>query len=317
VRSAPFSVHAGVESMKSPFPTKAVLHEVVLRDGIQNEKNIVSTEEKLRLIEQLATSGVRRIEVSSFVNPKLVPQMADAEELWKRIDRKKSVLYSALILSERGLERAMACGVPHVGIFVSASETHSRKNSNKSISEALKEAFTLIRRARSSGIKVRAGVMNAFGCAYEGKIATKKVLKIISQFLEAEAEEICLADTSGMGNPRQMKWMIGRVRKLTGKKTISLHLHNTRGQGMANLWAALEEGVAIFDTSLGGLGGCPFIAGARGNIATEDTVSMLHDAGVWTGVDLEKLIDVSRGFEKHMGLTFPAAVSHLTGAYCR
>jgi len=317
VRSALFSVHAGVESMKSPFPAKAVLHEVVLRDGIQNEKTIVSTDEKLRLIEQLANSGVRRIEVSSFVNPKLVPQMADAEELWKRIDRKKSVLYSALILSERGLERAMACEVPHVGIFVSASETHSRKNSNKSIPEALKEALTLIRRAHSSGIKVRAGVMNTFGCAYEGKVSTPGVLKLVGQFLEEDPEEICLADTSGMGNPRQMKEMVRTVRKLSVNKAISLHLHNTRGQGMANLWAALEEGVAIFDTSLGGLGGCPFIAGARGNIATEDTVSMLHDAGVRTGIDLSKLIDVSRSFEKHMGLIFPAAVSHLTGAYCR
>ena len=303
--------------MKNTLPAKAVLHEVVLRDGIQNEKNIVSTDEKLRLIEQLTASGVRRIEVSSFVNQKLVPQMADAEEFWKRIDRKKGVLYSALILSERGLERAMACGVPHVGIFVSASETHSRKNSNKSITEALNESLTLIRRARSSGIMVRAGVMNAFGCAYEGKVSESGVLKLVGQFLEADPEEICLADTSGMGNPRQVKEMIRRARELTGKKAISLHLHNTRGQGMANLWAALEEGVMIFDTSLGGLGGCPFIAGARGNIATEDTVSMLHDAGVETGIDLEKLVEASRGFEKQMGITFPAAVSHLTGAYCR
>ncbi len=303
--------------MKSPLPDKAVLHEVVLRDGIQNEKNIVSTEEKLRLIDRLVASGMRRIEVSSFVNPKLVPQMADAEELWKRIDRKKGVVYSALILSERGLDRATACEVPHVGIFVSASETHSRKNSNKSIAEALKEVLTLIRKASSSGIKVRTGVMNAFGCAYEGKILPRQVLKLVGSLFDEGPEEICLADTSGLGNPRQMKDMISRVRELTGKTSISLHLHNTRGQGMANLWAALEEGVTIFDTSLGGLGGCPFIAGARGNIATEDTVSMLHDAGVRTGIDLKKLIEVSRGFEKHMGLTFPAAVSHLTGAFCR
>jgi hydroxymethylglutaryl-CoA lyase len=303
--------------MKNTLPAKAILHEVVLRDGIQNEKNIVSTDEKLRLIEQLTASGVRRIEVSSFVNPKLVPQMADAEQFWKRIDRTKGVLYSALILSERGLERAMACGVPHVGIFVSASETHSRKNSNKSIAEALNESLTLIRRARSSGIKVRAGVMNAFGCAYEGKVSASGVLELVGKFLGADPEEICLADTSGMGNPRQVKEMIRHARKLTGEKAISLHLHNTRGQGMANLWAALEEGVMIFDTSLGGLGGCPFITGARGNIATEDTVSMLHDAGVETGIDLEKLVEASRGFEKQMGITFPAAVSHLTGAYCR
>lgn len=300
--------------MRSTLPAKAVLHEVVLRDGIQNEKNIVSTDEKLRLIGRLAASGVGRIEVSSFVNPKLVPQMADAEELWKRIDRRKGVLYSALILSERGLERAMACGVPHVGIFVSASETHSRKNSNKSVAEALNEALALIRRARSSGMEVRAGVMNAFGCAYEGKVAASGVLKLVRRLLKADPDEICLADTSGMGNPRQVKEMILHVRKHTGGKPVSLHLHNTRGQGLANLWAAVEAGVTVFDTSLGGLGGCPFIVGARGNIATEDTVSMLHDAGVRTGIDLEKLIEVSRGFERQTGFTFPSAVSRLTSA---
>lgn len=302
--------------MRDPLPAKVVIHEVVLRDGIQNEKKLVSTEEKIRLIDRLTASGLRRIEVSSFVNPGLVPQMADAEEFWRRIDRRKDVLYSALVLSGRGLERAVACGVPHVGIFVSASETHSRKNSNRPVEEALKEALVLIRKAHASGIKVRAGVMNAFGCAYEGRVPVRQVLKLVEQFLEADPEEICLADTSGLGNPRQMKEVISQVRVLAGGKMISLHLHNTKGQGMANLWAALEEGVTTFDTSLGGLGGCPFIVGARGNIATEDTVSMLHDAGVETGIDLQQLIDVSLSFEKYMGQVFPAAVSHLTGA-CR
>jgi hydroxymethylglutaryl-CoA lyase len=204
--------------------------------------------------------------------------------------------------------------VPHVGIFVSASETHSRKNSNRSVEEALNEALILIRKARVSGTGVRAGVMNAFGCAYEGRISAQQVLRLVEHFLEADPEEICLADSSGLGNPRQMKEIISQVKLLAGRKVISLHLHNTRGQGMANLWAALEEGITIFDTSMGGLGGCPFIVGARGNIATEDTVSMLHDAGVETGIDLEKLINVSLGFEKHMGQVFPAAVSHLKGA---
>jgi len=300
--------------MNMNLPRTVSLHEVVLRDGIQNEKYIVSTEEKLRVVGQLIEAGVRRIEISSFVNPKLVPQMADAEELWGRIDHRQDVLYSALVLSERGLDRALACRVPHVGIFVSASETHSRKNSNRSVEEALKESLMLIRKARLSGAEVRAGVMNAFGCAYEGRVPVRQVLKLVEQFLEADPEEICLADSSGLGNPRQMKEIISQVRGLTGGRVISLHLHNTRGQGMANLWAALEEGITIFDTSMGGLGGCPFIVGARGNIATEDTVSMLHDAGVNTGIDLGKLIDVSLGFEKYMGQVFPAAVSHLGGA---
>ncbi len=303
--------------MKGPLPVKIVLHEVVLRDGIQNEKKLVSTEAKLRLIDRLTAAGVRRIEVSSFVNPALVPQMADAELLWKRLQRRKGVLYSALVLSERGLERALACGVPHVGIFVSASETHSRKNSNRSVEEALREAIGLIRTARDSGIGVRAGVMNAFGCAYEGKVSLRRVLKMVGRLLEAGPAEICLADTSGLGNPRQMREVIASVRALTGRKALSLHLHNTRGQGLANLWVALEEGVNLFDTSLGGLGGCPFIVGARGNIATEDAVSLLHDAGLRTGIDLEGLIAVSLDFEKHMGQVFPSAVSHLADVCSR
>ena len=303
--------------MKNALPDSVTLHEVVLRDGIQNEGKIVSTAEKLRLTDRLVEAGLRRLELSSFVNPKLVPQMADAEELWKGVRRREGVEYSALVLSERGLERAAACGVPHVGIFVSASETHSRKNSHKPVAEALEEALGLIGAARGAGMTVRAGVMNAFGCAYEGNVPPERVLNLVSVFLGAGPDEICLADTSGLANPRQVKDVIGRLRTLTGALPVSLHLHNTRGQGLANLWAAVEAGVTIFDTSLGGLGGCPFIAGARGNIATEDTASMLGDAGIGTGIDLKKLVDASLSFEKYMGQTFPAAVSHLAGAYRR
>ncbi|MBE9573294.1 MAG: hydroxymethylglutaryl-CoA lyase [Proteobacteria bacterium] len=297
--------------MRKDLPQKVELHEVVMRDGIQNEKKIVPTAEKVKLVNRLAACGLKRIEVSSFVNPRLVPQMADAEELWGQIKRKEGVVYSALILSERGLDQAVRCDVPHVGIFVSASETHSMKNSNKSIAEAAKEAVRLIDRARSSGMEVRAGVMNAFGCAYEGKVPVEKVTGLVGDLMKAEPDEICLADTSGMANPWQMRDVLSLVKEVAGDKAISLHLHNTRGMGLANVWAALQEGITIFDTSLGGVGGCPFIPGAKGNIATEDTVYMLEDMGIETGIDLNRLIEVSLNFEKFFGQIFPSMVSHL------
>lgn len=300
--------------MRKKLPRRVSLHEVALRDGIQNEKTIVSTQDKIELIDRIADCGLRQIEVSSFVNPRLVPQMADAEELWSRIKRRDGVRYSALILSEKGLDRAIQCRVPHVGIFVSASETHSRKNSHKTISEALDEAFRLILKARSAGMEVRAGVMNSFGCVYEGRIPVEKVTALVNRYLEAGPDEICLADSSGLGNPSQIKDVLQSVKTVTKDLPLALHLHNTRGSGLANLFSALEEGVTSFDTSLGGLGGCPFIAGARGNIATEDTVSMLHEMGIETGIDLDALIRASLDFEKIMGQTFPAMVSHLCEA---
>ena len=297
--------------MKQTLPKKVTIHEVVLRDGIQNEKKLIPTEEKLSLIRELAACGVRRIEVSSFVNRSLVPQMADAEELWERIERKRSVLYSALILSSGGLERAIRCRVPHVGIFVSASETHSLKNSNKSVSEALKDAVRLIGMAQDAGMKVRAGVMNAFGCAYEGHVPVTRVLKLVRAFMKKGPEEICLADSSGLANPVQMEKVLARIRHETADQDLSLHLHNTRGQGLANVYAALAQGVSIFDTSMGGMGGCPFITGARGNIATEDTIGMLHGMGLKTGIDLDRLIGASLRFEGVMVQKFPAALTHL------
>jgi hydroxymethylglutaryl-CoA lyase len=298
--------------MQHNLPQKITIHEVVLRDGIQNEKKLVSTEQKVKLINDLIACGIRRIEVSSFVNPRLVPQMTDAEKLWGMIGRRKGVVYAALVLSENGLERAVRCGVPHVGIYVSASETHSRKNSNMSVAGAMREARLLIDTARGAGMEVRAGVMNAFGCAYEGKVPAGKVIKLVKDFIKKEPDEICLADTSGMANPGQVKILVKRVQDIVGTVPISLHLHNTRGLGLANVWAALNEGVSIFDSSLGGLGGCPFIVGARGNIATEDTVNMLHETGVKTGIEIDMLIEASQRFEHYMGQTFPAMVSHLT-----
>jgi hydroxymethylglutaryl-CoA lyase len=300
--------------MKNDLPHEVIIHETVLRDGIQNEETIVSTEKKLQLIDRLVDCGIKRIEVSSFVNPRLVPQMADAEELWSRIGRKEGIIYSALVLGKKSLDRAIGCGVPHVGIFVSASETHSLKNSNRTVSAATEEAIDLMQIAKASGMEIRAGVMNAFGCAYEGEVSVDKVMDLVRDFMEADPDEICLADTSGMANPLQMHTMLIRLKEITDEKPISLHLHNTRGLGLANVWEALKQGVTIFDTSLGGLGGCPFIPGARGNIATEDTVHMLHELGIETGIDIHRLIETSLTLEEFMGKEFPAMVSHLSGS---
>jgi len=301
--------------MQSSLPRKIEIHEVVLRDGIQNENKLVSTDQKIKLINALTDCGVRRIEVSSFVNPRLVPQMADAERLWSMVRKRKGVVYAALVLNEKGLERAIRCGVRQVGIYVSASETHSRKNSNASTTEAMREARLLIERARGAGMEVRAGVMNAFGCAYEGNISQARVIKLVKDFLKKEPDEICLADTSGMANPAQVGKLVKRVQEVAEKVPVSLHLHNTRGLGLANVWSAINGGVSIFDTSLGGLGGCPFIIGARGNIATEDTVNMLHETGIETGISLDMLIEASLRFERYMGQKFPAMVSHLTRSH--
>jgi hydroxymethylglutaryl-CoA lyase len=303
--------------MKKSFPGRVEIQEVVLRDGIQNERKIVPTQAKIDLIERLISCGVRRIEVSSFVNPRLVPQMADAEDLWSGIARHEETLFSALILSRGGLERAARCGVRRVGIFVSASETHSMRNSRRTVRDALAEAVQLIAEAKADGISVRAGVMNAFGCAYEGLVPEEKVAEICRALCGAGPDELCLADTSGLADPRRIRAMIPRIRKIKKRQgagtdpELSLHLHNTRDRGLANLFAAIEEGVVLFDTSLGGLGGCPFIEGARGNIATEDTVSMLHDMGIATGIDLDRMIQVSLDFEALLGKPFPAMVPHL------
>ncbi len=299
--------------MPEKLPRNVRLHEVALRDGIQNETFLVPTNVKIKLIDRLADCGMKRIEVSSFVNPTLVPQMADADELWQHIRRRDGVLYSALILSEKGLDRAIQCRVPHVGIFVSTSETHSLKNSNRTVRQAAEEALRLIAKAKSAGMEVRVGVMNAFGCAYEGPVPVERVTELVEGFLPFHPDEICLADSSGLGNPLLIKKVLQLVQSMSEGIPLALHLHNTRGQGLANLFSALEEGIACFDTSLGGLGGCPFIAGAKGNIATEDTVSLLHSMGIETGIDLDALIETSLEFERVMGQTFPAMVSHLSG----
>ena len=282
-----------VSDISRTEPSQTVLlQEVGLRDGLQNEPVALAPEIRARLVERLADAGLSRIQIGSFVNPLRVPQMAGTEDLWRELKKKKGVRHSVLVLNQRGMDSALAENVPHIEIYVSASETHSQRNSGMSTAKALRLAGRMIGQALESGRGVTAGVMCAFGCFYEGTVELGRVLDIIRQFVSVGAVDIGLADTPGLAEPSAVKIVVEAVGYIVSSDRLTLHLHDTRGYGMANLRAALKLGVRQFDTSLGGLGGCPFIPGAKGNISTEQTVDTLESLGYWTGVDRKKLDDI-------------------------
>jgi hydroxymethylglutaryl-CoA lyase len=266
-----------------------MLQEVGPRDGLQNEAVILSPAVRADLIERLVDAGLGRIQIGSFVNPKRVPQMAGTDKVWKLLRKKEGVRYSVLVLNQRGVEQAIAQDVPYVEVFVSASETHSLKNSGVGVAEALETAVRMIDLAQRSEIGVTAGVMCAFGCFYEGPVPIERVVEIVSALEASSPAEIGLADTTGMARPDDIKGVIESVGSMVGVDRLAIHLHDTRGLGIANLLAALEMGVRRFDTSVGGLGGCPFVPGAVGNISTEQTVEILESMGFRTEVDVEKV----------------------------
>jgi hydroxymethylglutaryl-CoA lyase len=266
-----------------------LLQEVGPRDGLQNETVILSPEVRADLVERLVDSGLGRIQIGSFVSPKRVPQMAGTDKVWKLLRKKEGVRYSVLVLNQRGVEQAIAQHVPYLEVFVSASETHSLKNSGVGVAEALETSARMIDLAQRSEIGVTAGVMCAFGCFYEGAVPVERVVEIVSALEASCPAEIGLADTTGMARPDDIKRVIESVGSMVGVDRLAIHLHDTRGLGIANLLAAMEMGVRRFDTSVGGLGGCPFIPGAVGNISTEQTVQILESKGFYTGVDAEKV----------------------------
>jgi hydroxymethylglutaryl-CoA lyase len=274
---------------KGPDINTVLLQEVGPRDGLQNEAVILSPEVRADLIERLVDAGLGRIQIGSFVNPKLVPQMAGTDEVWKLLRKTKGVRYSVLVLNERGVEQAISQHVPYVEVFVSASETHSLKNSGVGVAEALETGARMIDLAQRNEIGVTAGVMCAFGCFYEGAVPVERVLEIVSALEASSPAEIGLADTTGMARPDDIKRVIETVGSMVSVDRLLLHLHDTRGLGIANLLAALDMGVRRFDSSVGGLGGCPFIPGAVGNISTEQSVEKLESMGFRTGVDAEKI----------------------------
>ena len=277
-----------------------LLQEVGPRDGLQNEAFILPPEVRADLIERLVAAGLPRIQIGSFVNPRRVPQMAGTDKVWKLLGKKEGVRHSVLVLNRRGVEQAIEQQVPHVEVYVSASETHSLKNSGTSVAEALIAAGQMIRSALNDGIGVTAGVMCAFGCFYEGAVPVERVVEIVSA-LEANAPaEIGLADTTGMAQPNAIRTVIESVGPIVGVDRLAIHLHDTRGLGMENLLAALEMGVRRFDTSVGGLGGCPFVPGSVGNIATEQTVEILESMGFRTGVNAEKVHRIKEIIESRL-----------------
>ncbi len=293
------------------LPDRVNLIEVGTRDGFQAESKPIPTDLKVETIEALAQAGVRHIQVTSFVHPKWVPQMADAEEVCRRIPALPEVRYRALALNRKGVERAHAAGITRLDLSVSVSETHSHKNANVSVDEALRNLREMVDLARQEDIEVRVGLQCVFGCAYEGPIPSERILDMAEELLSMKADMISLADTTGMANPLQVKQLLSQLLPLTEETPLVLHLHDTRGTGLANLTAALECGVNWFDTALAGLGGCPFIPGATGNIATEDTLYLLHSMGIETGIDLAGVAGCSQRLEQFLGRSLPGKMYRL------
>jgi hydroxymethylglutaryl-CoA lyase len=290
------------------------IREVGPRDGFQNEPEAIPTERKVELIDALARTGIERLEVTSFVRADVIPQLADAEEVLERVSIPEGVAVSVLIPNERGLERALALregargGRPafdEINVIVSASETHNRKNVNRSIAESLAGLEIVLARAREEGLRCEGVLSTCFGCPYEGRVPPERVLDIAARLRDAGAQEIGFGDTTGMANPRQVGefFALARDRLGVGDDGVELtaHFHNTRGAGLANAYAALQDGVTSFESSFGELGGCPVPPGATGNIATEDLVSMLHEMGYATGIDLPALIACARRAQEILG----------------
>jgi hydroxymethylglutaryl-CoA lyase len=286
------------------------IYEVSPRDGLQNEAEFVSTEAKLELIALLTTSGLRRIEVASFVSPSWIPQLADADELVAVLRRIPGVRYGALVPNEKGYERLRGAGpIDIAGTFVSASETHNQKNVNCSIDEQLARLAPVFERTRADGIAVRAYVSTVCGCPYEGEIAVSAVVDLARKLIERGAAEVSLGDTIGVGHPNQVRGLVRAVASEVPVERIALHLHDTYGRALANAQAGFEEGVRIFDASLAGLGGCPYAPGASGNVATEDLVDLFEREGIRTGVDLDALVDASVWLERDvLGRPLPGRV---------
>jgi hydroxymethylglutaryl-CoA lyase len=276
------------------------IREVGPRDGFQNEPEVIATDDKVRLVEMLARTGLRRLEVTSFVRADVIPQLADGAEVLRRADIPEEVSVSVLIPNERGLDNALEFRdrFQEVNLFLSASETHNRKNVNRSIEESLSGLERVISRARGEGLRCEGVISVAFGCPYEGEVPEERVFGIARRLVEAGCAEIAFGDTTGMANPAQVK---GFFERADLDAQLTAHFHNTRGQGLANVLAALEAGVRSFESSFGELGGCPVPAGATGNVASEDLVSMLHEMGHDTGIDLERLVECAREAQRILG----------------
>jgi len=281
-------------SLFANAPASVSLYEVGPRDGLQNEVTVLPAERKVELIEGLVDAGIRRIEMTSFVNPRWIPALADHTEVATRVRRREGVSYSALVPNMRGLDSASRAGVEEVAVFMAASQTHNRKNINKSTEEALATYREVVREARARGMRIRGYVSCVYGCPYEGSVPIEQVLEVGGALLEMGVYELSLGDTIGVGTPRQVEHvMCSLLSAGIGLEQLAVHFHDTRGTALANITVSLQYGVRTIDSAIGGLGGCPYAPGASGNVATEDVVYMLHGMGVETGVDLDQLVGIA------------------------
>ncbi|MCL6515365.1 hydroxymethylglutaryl-CoA lyase [Alicyclobacillus sp.] len=298
------------------LPDAVVLCEVGPRDGLQNEARAVPTQVKVELINRLSQAGFRSIEVTSFVHPRWIPQLADADEVMRRIERRPGVVYSALVPNERGLERALRAGAGGVNVFLSASETHNRKNINKSISETYPVLEPVVRTAKAEGLPVRGYVSTAFGCPYEGRVPVEQVVQVARRLVEMGVDEVSIGDTIGVAVPMEVTALVEALAAVVPLERIALHFHDTRGTAVANIAAGLRAGVRRFDASIGGLGGCPYAPGATGNVATEDVLYLLHRSGVDTGIDEERVGETADWLERALGRPLSSHASAIRRGRC-
>ena len=273
------------------MPARVTLYEVGPRDGLQNESAQLSVDARLRLLGALANAGLQRIELGSFVRPDWIPQLADTDEVARRVARKPGIRYSALVPNMAGLDRAVAAGMREVAVFMSATESHNLKNTNKTVAQSLEHFGEVVPAAKKQGLFVRGYLSTIWGCPYEGNVDPARALDIARKLRAIGCDELSLGDTIGVGNPRQTREILELFLREVPAAMLALHLHDTHGTALANCLVALELGITTFDTSIGGMGGCPYAPGAAGNLATEDLASMLADMGIGTGLDLARLVD--------------------------
>ncbi|KKI89487.1 hydroxymethylglutaryl-CoA lyase [Bacillus sp. SA1-12] len=288
------------------FPEKVTVNEVGPRDGLQNEKTFISTEDKIAWINQLSQCGLPYIEVTSFVNPKWIPALADAYEVAKHIERVSGVTYAALVPNVKGLQRALDANIDEIAVFMSSSETHNKKNINKSIKETFPIIEEVARETLAVRKTVRGYVSTVFGCPYEGSVTVEKVIRIAETLFEMGIRELSLGDTIGVANPLQVQKMLEILLKRFPSERLAMHFHDTRGLAMANVLVSLEMGITSFDGSLGGLGGCPYAPGASGNLATDDLLYMLDGMGIRTGINQENLLDAAKFIQEKVGRPLPS-----------
>jgi len=286
------------------YPKEVIIEEQGLRDGLQSEKSPVPKEKKLALINAVVDAGVKRVQVTSFVHPDRVPQLADAEAVCRGLKPVPDVIFTGLVLNTRGIERAARAGLKQVEVSISASDTHSRKNANASLAQARVEFAEMVKVGQQHGLTIRGGLQCVFGCRFEGPIESAVVLDLVKEQLDLGIDEVSLADSTGMANPNSIQKISAQVIELAQGIPVFLHLHDTEGKGLANALAALQVGINHFDTAFGGMGGCPFIKGASGNIATEDLVFMLGQMGIESGIDIDKISAISRWLEVYFAKQF-------------